>query len=568
MQPHKKQGLRWLFSFIKPQRGAILILLALSLSASALVLVQPYLTKILIDEGLLAGSRATLIQTAALMLLIGVAATALSGLNRYLHTRLSGQILFRLRETVYAHLQQLSPNFYAQKRTGDVLSRLDTDVAELQRFGVDGLFALCSGLLGLVGALSMLFFISWQLACLMLLVIPLQWLYLRRMRPQVEAQTRTMRERGADISSFLTETLPAMKHIQSAAAEPREFERLKGLNARYLTDLLRLQWLEFLTSAIPSSLTSFARAGAFLIGGFWVIDGQLALGALIAFSLYVGMAVGPIQTLLGLYMAWQRLSVSLERVQQLMQHPVEVSLAGSRVPTRLKGTIELQNLHFCYPNRSHAVFEDANLILPAGSKIGIFGPSGVGKSTFVDLLMRHQQPTQGRILVDGINIADFAVRDWRQRIALVAQDIQILRGTIADNIRYGLTEATDAAVEDAAQRANLGPWLTQLPQGINTPIGERGSQLSGGQRQRIALARALLQAPLLVIFDEATSAIDRDNEQQLMRTLDAQFKSVTRLIVSHRTTPVADADWLLRIEQGKLLLQPNSKSTTGVSHCA
>ncbi len=557
MLDSKKQGLSWLYSFVSPHKRPIIVLLISSISASALVLLQPYLTKILIDDGLLAKSFATLLGTAAAMLLVGVVSTCLSGINRHLHTRLSGTILFRLRESVYGHLQTLSPNFYAQQRTGDILSRLDGDIAELQRFAVDGLFASFSGLLGLAGAVSMMLILSWKLALLLLLIIPLQWFYLSYMRPKVERQTRKMRERSADISAFLAETLPGMKHIQSAVAEDRELNRLKQLNQSYLGDLLKLQWIEFSSSAIPSTLTSFTRASAFVIGGYWVIQGQLALGSLIAFATYLGMAVGPVQTLLGLYMAWQRFSVSLERVQHLIIHQPEVDGQGICVPDNLKGELQIESLSFSYPGQEKAIFQQTSIHITAGSKVGICGPSGIGKSTLADLLMRHLAPTSGCILIDQQDIAKFDLKDWRRHVALVAQDILIFRGTIADNIRYTVPSASEQQIIEAADRANLTSFLETLPLGLNSYVGERGTQLSGGQRQRIALARALLQEPLLVIFDEATSAIDLDNERQLMVAIDHHFKDVTRLVISHRETPILDADFMVNIANGKMRVSNN-----------
>jgi len=555
MQRSKKQGLAWLYRFVKPHKGQIVRLLLLSLCASALVLLQPYLTKILIDEGLLGKSFATLLSTAMAILLVGFASTALAGVNRYLHTRLSGTILFKLRESVYAHLQCLSPNFYAEQRTGDLLSRMDGDIAELQRFAVDGLFASVSGILGLIGAVTMMFLLSWQLALLLLILIPIQWLYLRLMRPKVEQQTRKMRERSADISSFLTETLPNMKQIQSSVAEDRELSRLSHLNQFYLSDLLKLQWIEFATSAIPSSLTSFTRAAAFVMGGYWVIQSQLALGSLIAFVTYLGMAVGPVQTLLGIYMAWQRFTVSLERVQHLTNYqPDRIVSESHPVPPMLRGDLKFEQLSFRYNDQDTIIFDSTTAHIPAGCKVGIFGPSGIGKSTLGDLIMRHFSPTAGHILVDDHDIAQFELRDWRRHVALVAQDIVLFRGTIADNIRYSVPEASDDEVAQAVVRANLSELIGTLPQGLNSLIGERGTQLSGGQKQRIAVARALLQKPVLVIFDEATSAIDLNNEQRLMAEVDRLFASTTRLVISHRETPILDADLYLTLVNGQIQL--------------
>ncbi|MDO9322046.1 MAG: ABC transporter ATP-binding protein, partial [Pseudomonas sp.] len=305
-----QRAIAWLFSFVRPHSRAIFGLLGLSLSATLLVLAQPWLTKTLIDDGLLAKDFGVLVNVALAMVVVGIFSTLLAGVNRYLHTRLSGRILFALRDALYQHLQQLSPAFYGRKRIGDLLSRLDGDVAEIQRFAVDSLFSAVSSVIGLLGAIALLLTLNWQLSLIVALLIPLEVLWLRWMRRKVERNVRQLRERSADVSSFLVETLPAMKFIQAAGQQQRESARLKYLGDSYMSQLLRLQVTEFFTSAVPGTLTSLSRAGAFVIGGYWVVQGTWQLGALIAFSTYLGMAVGPVQSLLGLYVALQRMTVS------------------------------------------------------------------------------------------------------------------------------------------------------------------------------------------------------------------------------------------------------------------
>ena len=288
-------GLRWLSRFLVGERRALAVVGGLSVSASAAVLVQPYLSKLLIDDGLLAGRYDRVLAVTASLFAVGLLGTALSGINRVQYTRVSGRILFRLRETVYAHLTRLPPRFFQQRRSGDILARLDGDVAQLQRFAVDSLFTASSALLGLLGTLAFMLLLSWQLSLVLLVVAPLQWLYLRHMRPRVQARSRELRERASDLSAFFVETLPAMKFIQAMTAERREQARLGDLNARYLEQLMRLQWIEFSTSAVPGVLTALGRSVVFAVGGYWVVRGELGVGALIAFNSYLGMAAGPVQ---------------------------------------------------------------------------------------------------------------------------------------------------------------------------------------------------------------------------------------------------------------------------------
>ena len=543
----------WLGSFLRPQRAAIAALLGLSLGVSALALVQPFITKLLIDDGLIARDFPKLLQFAILIFVIGLAASLLGGINRYFYTRVSARILFAIRESVFAHLQRLSPAFYARNRGGDILSRLDGDVAEIQRFSIDSLFAGISGVFGLLGTVAFMLYLSPQLSLLVLTLVPIQWLYLRFMRERVRDGVRRVRERSADLSAFLMETLPAIKYIQGVAATEREQQRLGQFNRAYLKDLLALQLTEFATSAVPSNLTSALRATVFIAGGYQVIQGSMALGSLIAFSTYLGMAMGPVQSLLGVYMARNRVRVSAERVRFLTTARPDVDATGTIAPHDGAAVeIRLEDLGFRYPGSGEFVLRHASVCLPPGKKIGLCGPSGSGKTTLLDLLLRHYDPVEGCIRIGGVDLRELELAGWRRRVAFVAQDIVLFRGSMRENIRYANPAADAASVRRAVQLANLDELVARLPQGLDTAIGERGARLSGGERQRIAIARALLQHPLLIVFDEATSAVDNDAEALLMGELDRLFPSTTRLIISHRERPLENTDLLLEMRDGVL----------------
>ncbi|QVM89051.1 ABC transporter ATP-binding protein [Pseudomonas entomophila] len=549
-----RQALAWLYGFVRPQGRAIGVLLALSFAASLLVLVQPWLVKTLIDEGLLARDYQTLWHMAAIMIAAGLLGTLLSGINRYLHTRLSGRILFALRDDLYRHLQQLSPTFYGQRRTGDILSRLDGDVAEIQRFAVDSLFSAVSAVIGLVGAVALMLMLSWQLSLLLALLIPLEVLWLRWMRRKVERQVRSLRERSADVSSFLVETLPAMKFIQASGQQPREAERLEGLGQGYMSQLLKVQLTEFVTQAVPGTLTSWCRACAFLVGGWWVIQGTWQLGALIAFSTYLGMAVGPVQSLLGLYVAVQRMAVSLGRVMELKREPLAVRETDAPRPIPDgPGELRLERVRFAHDQRQGGVLQGVDVRLPGGRKIAISGASGVGKSTLIDLLQRFYDPQEGRILLDGVDLRELDLQALRRRIVVVSQDIVLFRGTLAHNLAYSTPQATRAQLQEVVRLTRLDSLLESLPLGLDGLLGERGQQLSGGQKQRIAIARALLQQPAILVLDEATSAVDEATEREVIAAIDQLFVGRTRILISHRASTLADADLHLELRDGRLL---------------
>ncbi|WP_236191852.1 ABC transporter ATP-binding protein [Pseudomonas paraglycinae] len=545
-------ALRWLYGFVRPQRLAIAGLLGLSVCASLLVLVQPWLIKLLIDDGLLARNFPMLVLIAVLMIIAGLLGTALSGINRYLHTRLSGRILFALRDDLYRHLQKLSPSFYGQRRIGDLMSRLDGDVAEIQRFAVDSLFSAVSSVIGLVVAIVMLLTLSWKLSLLALVLIPLDVLWLRWMRRKVERDVRQLRERSADMSSFMVETLPVMKFIQSAGQQQREARRLESLGQGYMNQLLRLQVTEFFTQAVPGTLTSLSRACAFLIGGYWVVQGTWQLGALIAFSTYLGMAVGPVQSLLGLYVAIQRMTVSLGRVMELRGEEPTVFSPAAPKPFPTSGELRFDAVHFSHPGRP-STLSGIEATIPYGLKVALSGGSGVGKSTLIDLLQRHHDPQAGRVLLGEVDLRELELFELRRRIAVVSQDIVLFRGSLADNLAYAVPDASREAIAEVARLAQLDSLIASLPEGLDSPLGERGQQLSGGQKQRIAIARALLQDPLILVLDEATSAVDETTEREVIEAIDRLFAGRTRILISHRPSTLADADLRFELLDGVLI---------------
>ncbi|MDH3593922.1 MAG: ABC transporter ATP-binding protein/permease [Rhodospirillales bacterium] len=548
-------ALGWLFGFVRPHAGRLAAIVLLSLASTGLALAQPYITKFLIDDGLLAGQMALVVWLCLAMVTAGLAGSLLAALNRWHYVSVSGRILFALREAVYRHLQRLSPAYYARSRGGDLMNRLDGDVGEIQRFAVDTLLASVNGVIALAGALALMASLSWQLSLLALVLLPAEVLFLRAMRPRVEAMTRRVRERSGDLTSFLFDTLGTMKFIQSVAAEDREARRLEGLNRSYLKDLLRLQMVNFATAAVPNLMTSLSTALVFIAGGTMMIQGRLTLGALIAFSAYLARATGPVQTLLGLYVASLRARVSLTRVMEVTRvAPAVAQPARPRpLPAGGAGEVRFEGLSFGYDPEGPPVLEDVDLIARGGGKIGLIGISGAGKTTLIDLLHRHYDPAAGRILLDGLDLRDLDLSELRRKIAVVAQDTVLFAGSVADNIRYAAPEASDAALREAAVRAQVDRFVLALPQGYDTEVGARGTALSGGQRQRLAIARALLQDPLVLVLDEATSAVDYETEARIVQAIDELFPDRTRLVISHRPEALQGADAILELARGRLV---------------
>ena len=558
---------RWLLGFVRPHRARLLVVLLLSLIRTGLGLAQPYLSKFLIDDGLLGQRFDLVLWFCGLMVGAGLFASLLGGLNRWQYVDVSARILHALRESVFAHLLRLPPTYFSRTQGGDILARLDGDIAEVQRFAVDTLLAFVNGVLALIGALLLMLSLSLPLSLLALLLLPANALFLRFMRPRVEQQTRTVRERASAVTTFFFERLGAVKFIQSVAAEPREAGRLHELNNAFRTDTLRLQMVNYTTSAVPALFISINTALVFIIGGWYTIQGTLTVGTLIAFSAYMARATGPVQTLLGLYIAWQRAQVSLQRVQEItrLQPAVRLPDKARSLPPTACGQLHFEHVAFRYEADPKPVLKDITIALPAGKKIALAGVSGVGKSTLIDLLQRHYDPSGGRILLDGVNLRQLDLAELRRRIVVVGQDTTLFAGSLLDNLRYAAPAASDEQIRQVARRAQVDEFARQLPQGYASDIGPRGSALSGGQRQRIAIARALLLDPLVLILDEATSAVDTQTEAEIIKAIDQLFADRTRLLISHRSETLQGADVVLELIGGYLIPQDRS-AQRGLMH--
>lgn len=543
--------MRWLLEFIRPHRARLAFILLLSLASTLLALAQPYLTKFLIDDGLLGGDMTVVWWICALMLAAALIAAALGAVNRWHYVDVSAQILFALRNRVFDHLMRLSPRYYGRTRGGDIIARIDGDIAEVQRFAVDTLLATVNGVIALAGALTLMFSLSWRLSLVALVALPLNALFLRYMRPRIEQGTRRVRERSSDLMAFLVDVLAAMKLVQAAGAERRESDRLGGLQQDFRRDTLHLQMINYSAATIPGLVIACATATVFVAGGYMTISGELTLGSLIAFTAYMARANGPVQTLQGVYVALQRASVSLARVQEITrQRPdIEEPAQPLDLPEPCRGEVEFRGVSFTYGEDESEVLRGIDFRIPAGLKTVIIGESGSGKSTLVDLLQRHYDPDAGEILLDGVPLPRLRLRDLRRRVAVVAQDAVLLPGSVLENVRYANPDAGDAEVREAMRIARVADFLPQLADGERTPVGAQGTSLSGGQRQRITIARALLQDPAVLVLDEATSAVDPDTEREIAREIDALFGDRTRLIITHRPRLAADFDQLLRIKR-------------------
>ncbi len=519
--------------YARPYWGRFLWVFFLGILASSMGLLQPYFSKMLIDDALLKGDFRSLVAISGGMIGATVLGFLLNILSSYTYVRASSSVLFDMRLNLYRHLHQLSPRFWSSMKMGDVVSRINNDISEVQRVTSDSLMGIFTNIIFFLGSAAIMAAMNRKLMLLSLIAIPLSLLATQYFQGRLQSRVRLMRERSSEIGSFLLETLLGARAVASARALEREAGRFRGKNTHFVDALLSMQIVSFLAGAIPGTLVAAVSGALFLYGGMMVIRGEISTGALVAIMAYHARLLSPVQNLMGLYTSMITGAVSLDRVYELLDTKPEITGKPGALDLKdARGEIVCENLTFRHGE--HSLFDGLSLHVPAGAICAMLGPSGVGKSTLGELMARYYDPEGGSIRIDGHDLRDLTVASVRKLIMLVEQVPYLFQTTVRENIAYACPEATQAEIEAAAQSAAIHERILALPQGYDTVLAERGQTLSAGERQRIALARALLANPAVLILDEPTSSLDEANEAAIADTLATALKGRTAILITHR----------------------------------
>ena len=542
-----------LLSIAKPERNNLLWGLFFLIISSAAGLVYPQLTRWLIDN-VLSPKRMDLLLNVSLGLFAAFLIQGLTSSLRYYLFTLSGErIVLRLRQRLYQQILSQEISFFDFNRTGELMSRLASDCTTLQNTVSVNVSMGLRNLGQVIGGLGFMFYTSWRLSLVMLLLIPPVALAAAVFGKRIRKFSKESQGALAEASIVAEETISGVRTVKSFVQEDSEVSRYKISmeEALHLVQQRIRAIAEFMTVAM---VVGFGAVSFVLwYGGREVIEDRMSAGDITQFLLYlalVAIGVGSLGSLWGDLMAGigasQRVFEILERTPVVPQDGLEIS--------NLSGTIEFQDIHFSYPTRTDIeVLKGINLLIQPGQTVALVGSSGSGKSTIAGLLPRFYEPTQGKIQLDGKNLNSLKVSWLREQIGIVSQEPILISSTIEQNIRYGKPNATDLEVESAAKSANALEFINGFPEGFKTKVGEKGLQLSGGQKQRVAIARALLKDPKILILDEATSNLDTASEHLVQEALLRLMKGRTTLVIAHRLATVKDADKIFVLHQGQIV---------------
>jgi ATP-binding cassette subfamily B protein len=549
-------GLNLLGPYLRPYRGRVALALLSLLVAAGTVLAFGACLRALIDRGFAQGRPDVLNYALASLLAVAVVLAIASGARFYLVSWLGERVVGDLRRDLFAHVVRLGPAWFEVKRSGDVMSRISADAQLIEQvIGSSASIALRNTLM-CIGGVAMLVITNPKLALFVLAVVPIVVAPIVLFGRKVRALSREAQARMADMVSEGGETLDAVRTVQAFAQEDRAAKRFGEATERtFAAARKRIARRAVMTTLVIFIV--FAAVGFLLwMGGHDVISGHISAGDLSAFVFYavlVASSGGAISETIG---DLQRAAGAAERLAELGAEPPAIVEAANPkpLPKPVQGSVRFEEVSFRYPTRPDSLALDRfELSVAPGETVAIVGPSGAGKTTVFNLLLRFYDPETGTIRVDGVDIRDLGFADLRGALAIVPQEPVLFTTSVAENIRYGRPNAADAEVRAAAEAASALSFIEALPQGFATDLGARGVRLSGGQRQRIAIARALLCDPAILLLDEATSALDAESELAVQQALDRLMHKRTTLVIAHRLATVQKADRIVVIDHGRVV---------------
>ncbi len=567
---------RWMLGLLKPYRARVVLMFVALLIATGAALAPPYLAGRAVDDGIQAGDASALTVIVIIFLITAAILWAATYAQTYLVGWVGQRALQDLRERIYSHLQAMSIGFYTRNRPGVLISRMTNDVQALDQLVTDGIVTLFSSILTLVGVVVILLLLDVPLALITFLTFPLLALASIIFRMASTGAYRLTREKIANITAYLQESLSGVRVVRSFGQEPRHISEMEKLNEENRAANMRTVYLNASYFPAVELLSAVGTAAILLFGGYQVIEGNVEIGILIAFIGYLATFFDPIQQISQLYTTYQQGMAALDKIFDLLDtRPDTVDRPDAIDPGKIRGEVRLEGVWFSYAEDARRALasqpdapppdpdapepapgwalEDVDLSILPGQTVALVGETGAGKSTLAKLVSRFYDAQRGRLTVDGYDVRELSSEALRSQLGIVPQEGFLFSGTVRENIAFGKPDADEEQIQRALQGVGAEEMLAGLPDGLETEVGERGSHLSAGERQIVAFARALLAEPRILILDEATSNVDVRTERRIEQGLRRLLAGRTAIVIAHRLSTIRNAARIVVLDGGRVV---------------
>lgn len=547
---------RGVLELLRPYRGRTALMFVALLLATAAALAPPPLAKLAIDDGITPGDLSTLNLVVIAFIVSAVVLWGATYLQTYLVGWIGQRVLADLRIRIFTHLQAMSLGFYERRRSGVLISRMTNDIQALDQLVTDGIVTLFQSTLTLLGTAAILLWLDVRMALLTFLIFPLMAVGSLAFRIVSADAYKATREKIAQITTYLQETLSGIRLVRASGQEPRHLKRFAEINDENREANMKTVYLNAAYFPAVELVSGLVTIGILLFGGFQAINGNVTIGVLVAFIAALNNFFDPIGQLSQLYTTYQAGMAALDKIFELLdEEPEPVELRDGRRLGQLSGAITFEQVSFRYDPELDDVLHEIDLEVSAGQTVALVGATGAGKSTLAKLTARFYDPTGGRITIDGHDLRELNARELRNQMGIVPQEGFLFSGTVTENIAFGRSDATTEEIYAAAGAVGAHAFICQLEDGYDSEIGERGARLSSGQRQLLAFARALVADPRILILDEATSHVDLHTELLIERGLRRLLEGRTAVVIAHRLSTIRDADLIAVLDHGRVVEQ-------------
>ncbi|TYS21336.1 ABC transporter ATP-binding protein [Bacillus subtilis] len=546
--------------FVKPYKKQIFVTVLIGIVKFSIPLALPLLLKYVVDDIIQGGGTAndkttSLFTIMAIMFaLFLILRPPVEYYRQYFAQWTASKVLYDIRAKLFDHIQKLSLRFYANTRTGEVISRVINDVEQTKDFVITGLMNIWLDMLTILIVISIMLTLDIKLTLISIVLFPLYGISVKYFYGRLRRLTRERSQALAQVQGHLHERIQGMPVIRSFAIEDHEQANFNEKNSHFLDKAIRHTNWNAKTFAVVNTITDLAPLIVIACAGYFVINGPLTVGTMVAFVGYIDRMYNPVRRLINSSTTLTQSIASMDRVFEFIDEPYELTDKPNAIKAdQIRGEVEFQNVSFQYEKEKENILHDVSLKVNKGETVALVGMSGGGKSTLVSLIPRFYDVTTGRLLIDGTDIRDYEARSLRNQVGMVLQDTFLFSETIRENIAIGKPGATLEEITEAAKAANAHEFIMGFPEGYETRVGERGVKLSGGQKQRISIARVFLKNPPLLILDEATSALDLESEHYIQEAMDKLAKDRTTFVVAHRLSTITHADKIVVMENGTII---------------